>query len=356
MSQPSVGRRAGGGEQALFNLERAAGAPETYLVILRNERVARAAAVALQELLAAGRRPALAVVPPARGAEFAGWVASAEPADQHRLSEWCTGNLPVGAAPVLIGLDEDGLAGWLRRLGLEAYVGVPRCDGAPAGLGVLLGDAADGPRGDAGGPACGQVHLVPVATARELVETVAAATSQLGPAAAAGALEAAGPPDSDPAPGLRAGRRFRAASPSVPRHRLASAPVRAGVTGLAGALMLGLAPGAVASAQTLPSGGSPPGPGSGQGQGSGVVGSMENAAGSAWNTLTNAVETGWSNLPNGYGYSARVAFYDGPGGAVVINVGKDHAGDPAVALSVSAGVGRNGAIMYGSITPMPEGG
>lgn len=213
MSQPSV--RLAPEPPGLFGRNRVAGAPQIYLVVLRNARVARAAATALEDLHTKRGGRAAALVPPARGSGFARWVASPLPADRQRLSEWCAAHLPSGAAPLLVGLDEDGLADRLDRLGLMACIGVPPADAAGAVAAMR--------------PAGGRVRLVPATTVRELLQAVVAA--------------AGCPAEASPARTVRPG----------PLHRVPTAPTRAGLAGLAGALAItGLAPAAAAAAHVLP--------------------------------------------------------------------------------------------------------
>ncbi|MGO9080021.1 MAG: hypothetical protein ACLQDY_13405, partial [Streptosporangiaceae bacterium] len=191
--------------EPLARRQREADAPETYLVLLRNPRLARAVGTALEEMLAAEDRDALALVPPVRGTGFAQWVASPAPADRQRLRAWCAGNLPAGGAPVLVGLDEDGLADWLRRLRLAAYIGIPPGQGEPAGL--LLGGRAGEQLNQSS-----RVRLIPVTTLSDLIEAVAAATAPLSPAAQGQEAWAADPAAASPArPGSR---RLRIALPT----------------------------------------------------------------------------------------------------------------------------------------------
>jgi nucleoid-associated protein YgaU len=199
----------------LFGRIRVAGAPQTYLVVLRNARVARAAATALEGLHEARGDRAAALVPPARGSGFARWVASPLPAERQRLTEWCAAYLPSGGAPLLVGLDEDGLASQLDRLSLTACIGVP-----PRGAAAMRPTGATG----------GRVQLVPATTVRELLQAVLATAG----------CPAQAPPVRTVRPG--------------PLHRVPAAPTRAGLAGLAGALAIaGAAPAAAAAAQVLPS-------------------------------------------------------------------------------------------------------
>ena len=125
-------------------------AEHTHLIFIRDGSLALSVAAALEERLAHDGHDALALVPAVRGADFVGTY-------HRQLRAWPTDPGQPGG-PVVVALDEDGLLNRLEALGLAAYVGVPQADEwrivywAGGGAGAIL---------------------LPVATARDLVEAVA---------------------------------------------------------------------------------------------------------------------------------------------------------------------------------------
>lgn len=128
--------------------------PQTYLILIRDDSMALALGEALEERLLADGHSAAALVPAVRGADFAS--SATDWLDQARALDSSLGGQP----PHLVALQEDGLLELLEPLGLAAYVGVPQGQELRV---VPWGE-------DAG------AMLLPVATARELVEAVAAHT------------------------------------------------------------------------------------------------------------------------------------------------------------------------------------
>jgi hypothetical protein len=121
---------------------------QTYLVLIRDGKLALAVAAALQDRLAEDGATGMALVPSSRGRDFAvtgSW-------DYLRQAVWCG-----GTQPQVVALHEDGLLEMLESLGLRAYVGVP--------------EDQDWQVLHFGG-ACGAM-LLPVATGRDLVDAVA---------------------------------------------------------------------------------------------------------------------------------------------------------------------------------------
>jgi hypothetical protein len=118
---------------------------QTYLIHLRDRQLALAVGAELEDRLARAGRDAVALVPAGDG------LGLTRAAGQHRASRGS-----YAGAPHVVALYEDGLLETLESLGLTAYVGV--CPGEEPGT-VRWGD--------------GGAILLPVATARELVDAVA---------------------------------------------------------------------------------------------------------------------------------------------------------------------------------------
>ncbi len=124
---------------------------QTYLILIRDGRLALAVGAALEDRLLRDGYSAMALVPTVRGPEFAD-------ADYHRhFGMWQAGRPRVGRGPLVVALYEDGLMKRLESLGLAAYVGVPREEEWR----IVHWD------NDAG------AIMLPVATARDLVDAVA---------------------------------------------------------------------------------------------------------------------------------------------------------------------------------------
>ncbi len=123
---------------------------QTYLVLIRDGKLALAMAAALQQRLAEDGAGGMALVPSTRCADFA----SIGPASREYLRQavWCG-----GTQAQVVTLYEDGLVSVLESLGLCAYIGVPE----DHDWRVLHFDGAGG------------AMLLPVATARDLVDAVA---------------------------------------------------------------------------------------------------------------------------------------------------------------------------------------
>jgi hypothetical protein len=177
---------------------------QTYLVLISDGQLALAVAAALQERLARDGHRTLALVPSWRGAD---------PGVLGALGQAAWRAEP---RPLVVAAWEDGLLGLLESLGLRAYVGVPENHDWR----VLHFDGGGG------------AMLLPVATARDLVESVADCTPW-DHFAAAGAADV---------PQAHASARKRGLAVAGPLAR------RIAVAGVAGPLLLGL-PVAVAAAQ-----------------------------------------------------------------------------------------------------------
>jgi hypothetical protein len=177
--------------------------------------LALAVATALEDRLLEDGRAALALVPAVRGPEFA-------QADYDGyLGTWRAGTGRNCRAPQVVALYEDGLVNRLESLGLAAYVGVPREEEWR----IVHWD------NDAG------AMLLPVATARDLVDAVAAHTPWRQYAAQA--------------PEVAPSRRRRAGSAGSPllSRKIAIAGVAAGV---AGPLLLASLPAPAFAASSAP--------------------------------------------------------------------------------------------------------
>ena len=124
--------------------------PQTYLVPIRDGRLALAVASELEDRLADEGWPALALVPAMRGVDFA------DPDYGGCLRAWQPGTRRYTGTPQVVALYEEGLLNRLASLGLAAYIGVPREEEWR----VVHWD------NDAG------AMLLPVATARDLVDAV----------------------------------------------------------------------------------------------------------------------------------------------------------------------------------------
>jgi hypothetical protein len=124
------------------------------LILIRDDSLALALGEALEKRLLADGHSAAALVPAVRGADFASiatdWLQQARALDSGL----------GGQPPQLVALQEDGLLERLEPLGLAAYVAVPQSEEWRV---VPWGE-------DAG------AMLLPVATARRMVEAVAAHT------------------------------------------------------------------------------------------------------------------------------------------------------------------------------------
>src|SRR5215469_1188061 len=124
---------------------------QIYLIMIRDGRLALTVGAALEDRMLRDGRSAMALVPAVRGPEFAD-------SDYGRhLASWRSGSGPASRAPQVVALYEDGLLADLASLGLPAYVGVPH-DEEPQ-----IARWAD----DSG------AIMLPVATARDLVDAVA---------------------------------------------------------------------------------------------------------------------------------------------------------------------------------------
>ena len=124
---------------------------QTYLILIRDGRLALAVAAALEDRLLRDGSGAMALVPAVRGPGFAD-------AEYHRqLGTWQVDRGLGGGAPQVVALYEEGLLKRLESLGLAAYVGVPREEEWRI---AHWGN-------DAG------AIMLPVATARDLVDAVA---------------------------------------------------------------------------------------------------------------------------------------------------------------------------------------
>lgn len=193
---------------------------QTYWVVIRDGRLALAVAGALEECLARARQPAIVI------AQAAADLLSARGSD--RDQSWPAFQLPAGLRPHLVTLYEDGLLGRLEELGAAAYVGMPKTQEPRV---VRWGD-------DAG------AIMLPVASARDLVDMVAAYTPWQD-------FAVAGPepalPARDPAPPARPGRRAAAAKPAAVARSIAAAAATGPL------LLAGIPAAAAAAAPASPS-------------------------------------------------------------------------------------------------------
>jgi hypothetical protein len=183
---------------------------QTYLILIRDARLALAVGTALEDRLLADGHRALALVPAARRPELAG------PGYRKQFGTWQTGPGHTSRAPQVVALYEDGLLTRLESLGLAAYVGVPPHEQWRV---VHWGNGAG-------------AILLPVATARGLVEAVADHTPW--PQYAARVPKAAS---------LRR-REFRWAGSGGP----SALPRKIAIAGVAGPLVLAGLPAAAAAA------------------------------------------------------------------------------------------------------------
>lgn len=125
-----------------------------YLVLIRDGRLALAVGAALEERLLRDGHKAMALVPAVRGPDFASSAAA------RLLAPRRPSQNPAYHGPHVVALDEDGLLASLASLGLPAYVGTQ--DG-------------DEPRIARWPDAPGAI-LLPVTTARDLIDAVASHT------------------------------------------------------------------------------------------------------------------------------------------------------------------------------------
>ena len=126
---------------------------QTYLILIRDGRLALSAGAALEDQLAADGHRGVTLVPTRRGTDFADGM---DPGYLRQASLW------GGTAPQVVALYEDGLLDMLRSLGLAAYVGVP----ADHDWRIIQTD----------GTTATGVMLLPVTTGRDLVDAIAAHT------------------------------------------------------------------------------------------------------------------------------------------------------------------------------------
>jgi len=118
---------------------------QSYIVLIRNARLASAVGAALEDRLLRGGH---------RAVSFA-----ADPGEMGMLHEHCRG-WRTEPEPLVVALYEDGLLPGLASLGLAAYVGVPE----DVGWQVVSWDNGLG------------AMMLPVSSARDLVEAVASHT------------------------------------------------------------------------------------------------------------------------------------------------------------------------------------
>jgi hypothetical protein len=183
-------------------------AVQTYLIHLRDRQLALAVGAELEDRLARDGRDAVALVPAGDG--FALTRADSAGRGASRAS--------YGRAPQVVALYEEGLLAKLESLGLTAYVGVcPDEDPAVVRWGT------------------GGAMLLPVSTARDLVQAVADHTPWAQHAARIAKFASPQRPDTgQPGPTTRA----------LPR--------KLAVAGIAGPLLLAGVPAAAASASAAP--------------------------------------------------------------------------------------------------------
>ncbi len=124
---------------------------QIYLVLIRDGRLALTVGAALEDRLLRDGYRAMALVPAVRGPEFA------DSDCRRHLATWRSGSESVSHAPQVVALYEDGILADLASLGLPAYVGVG------PGEEPQIARWAD----DSG------AIMLPVATARDLVDAVA---------------------------------------------------------------------------------------------------------------------------------------------------------------------------------------
>jgi hypothetical protein len=184
--------------------------PQTYLVMIRDGRLALAVADALEERLSADGYRAMALV-----------LASGrlEQADQCSPVPWPAGS---GPRPQVVALYEEGLLSRLKALGLAAYIGVPQDQDWQ----VIRWDEQAG------------AIMLPVGNARDLVDGVAEHTPW----------------------STYAVRDWRAASAARPPRRPAARSLKIALASTAGPLLLAGLPAAAAGAAVPPT--TPGGPAS----------------------------------------------------------------------------------------------
>jgi hypothetical protein len=178
---------------------------DTYLVLIKEGRLALTVAAALEERLAQDGHKALALVPAVRDL---GLTAGACPPPGRARPEWLA---DFGRSPVVVALSEEGLLPRLEALGLAAYVGVPREEDWRV---VRWGDD-------------GGAIMLPVATARDLVAAIADHTPWQ--------VHAAEPPAAE---GRVMSLRHPASLLPTPQALLSGGLVRVGAAGMAGSLLL----------------------------------------------------------------------------------------------------------------------
>jgi hypothetical protein len=196
---------------------------QTYLIFIRDVSLALEVGTALEDRLSRDGHCGLALVPATRSLELAGAGC------RRQFGAWQAGPEHDNQAPQVVALYEDGLLKRLESLGLAAYVGVPqeqewRIVRWNNGAGAIL---------------------LPVATARDLVEAVAAHTPWSQYAAEGPNVVSLR---------RRDGRRAGSGGPSALPRRIA-------IAGVAGPLVLvGLPAAAAASSDAAQSPGhTPPG-------------------------------------------------------------------------------------------------
>jgi hypothetical protein len=124
--------------------------PQTYLILIKDGNLALSVGVALEDRLLRDGHCALSLVPAVRGSDFVDTVGDRDMATQ--FGPWA-----ATRPPQVVALYEDGLLPRLESLGLAAYIGIPREEDWRI-IGWANGSGA---------------MLLPVATARDLVEAVA---------------------------------------------------------------------------------------------------------------------------------------------------------------------------------------
>jgi hypothetical protein len=197
---------------------------QIYLVLIKDGRLALAVGAALEDRLLRDGHRAMALVPAVRGPEFAD-------SDARRLLALSRPRQdPAGHGPQVVALYEDGLLADLEPLGLPAYVGV-RDGGEPRVARWAGGQGA---------------IMLPVATARDLVDAVADHTPWSRYAAGLPAAGAAAAPVV-----LDAHQSGRGRPPVRSRRVVTVASVAAGPLLLAGLPPVAMAVGGVSQAPAL---------------------------------------------------------------------------------------------------------
>lgn len=128
-------------------------APQTYLILIRDGKLALSVGTALESRLLADGHPGLALIPTVRGSDFGERQLRPPGPGGQPLGLWGTGTMPQ-----VVALYEDGLLTQLESLGLAAYVGVPHTEEWRV---IRWGTEATG------------AMLLPVASARDLVDAIA---------------------------------------------------------------------------------------------------------------------------------------------------------------------------------------